>query len=271
MQNLEEVYAIGMKIKQVLPVLSLVFALCLIGPTATTVAQTDEAAQIQTKYPDADMALREVRTAVYAYTFFKPTVIGSLPETIKDPRLSFVQSCVFCGKKLVFLGDVNAFIGFIGNSDMSSRIINAASIDYDLNHKDNPPLAALGVIEFNENGIVKSDKAKTGLVNFTSTLTFKDNGRGRTIILSNINCWMNRGGDNWISFSVGNAQELNSSSDTTGADVPVIVSMARKGLNGKVTVRIAGKYAFHPMMKDQTTLVFVPAIVAASKPQSHPH
>jgi hypothetical protein len=238
------------------------------GQAATEVAQTDEAAQLQTKYPDADLAVTEVGTAIYKYTILKPTQIGRIAGN--GPSSHVEQNCMFCGKRLIFLGDVNAYVGVAASRDLSSRIINAASLDYDLNRADNPPLAALGVVELNENGLVKSGTAKSGLVNWGSMVTFKDNGRTRTVFLSDINSWVNNGGDNWISFSVGKAQELNSNGDPTGGDIPVTVSMDRKGPNGRVTVHIAGKYAFHPSMKDHTTLVFSPAVVATSKPQSQP-
>jgi len=218
------------------------------------------------------LAVTEVATAVYEYTILKPIQIGSISGIAGDPRSAHIeQNCMFCGKTLVFLGDVNAYIGVAGSSDLSSRIINAASLDYDLNRTDNRPLAALGVVELNENGLVKSGTAKSGLVNWASTVTFKDNGRTRSVFLSGINCWVNRGGENWISLSVGKAEELNSNGDPTGKEVPVTVSMDRKGPYGRVTVHIAGKYVFHPSMKDHTTLVLIPAAVATPKPQSQPH
>ena len=258
-----------MKTKLVLRVLNLLLALCLIGPKAIVVAQTDEGAQLETKYPDADLAVTEVRTAIYKYTILKPIQIGSIAGA--GPSAHIEENCMCCGKKLVFLGDVNAYIGVAGSRDLSSRIINAASLDYDLNRADNPPLAALGVVELNENCLVKSGIAKSGLVNWASTVTFKDNGHIRSVFLSEINCWVNRGGENWISFSVGKAEELNSNGDPTGNNVPVTVSMDRKGPYGRATVHIAGKYAFHPSMKNHTTLVLIPAVVATPKPQTQPH
>ena len=103
---------------------------------------------------------------------------------------------------------------------------------------------------------MKSDTAKSGWVNWVARLQLSDEGRSRNIFLSDINFWVNRGGDNWISFSVGKAREFNSDG-SLGAEVPLSVSLDHKGPNGSVTIRVADKYSFHPSIKNDTTLVFV--------------
>jgi hypothetical protein len=220
------------------------------------VAQTPGLAELRAKYPDADLAARELKTGVYEYSLLKRTPVGTIG--VGRGGFSLQQDCMYCGKNIVFLGDMTSYVGVSGSPDRRSRIINVASLDYDPSRTDNPPLAALGVIALNETGIVKSDRAKTGLINWVSRLTFNDDGRSRTIFLTDITCWVNRGGDNWIWFSVGKAREFNSDGKTLGADVPVAVSLAHDGPNGRATVRVAERYAFHPSMKDDSTLVLLP-------------
>ena len=47
----------------------------------------------------------------------------------------------------------------------------------------------------------------------------------REVLLEDVSFWVNRGGDNWLAFSVGKARELE-------AEIPVTVTLNRKGANG---------------------------------------
>jgi hypothetical protein len=151
---------------------------------------------------------------------------------------------------------MSCFIGLHGNAPRS-RILNVAARDYDPDKANNTRLATLGVVPLNSSGIVTSDAAKTGWVNWWATLKYEDSGRTRTVQLTDITFWVNRGGNNWLSFAIGKAYEVNSDG-TNGAEVPVSVSLGREGADGTVTVVVAGKYAFHPSIKDRSTLDFIP-------------
>jgi HEAT repeat protein len=206
---------------------------------------------------EADIAIREVRAGLYESTILKQGMqIGSIGVGAGGATLQ--MACMHCGKNIVFQGDMSAFIGVVGSKDFRSRIINVTSLDYDISKKVNPPLSALGVVALNESGIVKSGTAKTGWINWTSTLTFNDAGRSRTIQLRDITFWVNRGGENWLSFSIGGAREMDSDGKTLGDEIPVAVSMDNDGANRAVTIRVDNKYEFHPAIWDDQTLVFVP-------------
>jgi HEAT repeat protein len=206
---------------------------------------------------EADVAIREIQTGLYETTILKKGMqIGSIGVGAGGATLQ--MACMHCGKNIVFQGDMSAFIGVVGSKDFRSRIINVTSLDYDISKKVNPPLSALGVVSLNESGIVKSGAAKTGWINWTSTLTFNDAGRSRTIQLRDITFWVNRGGENWLSFSIGGARELDSDGKTLGDEIPVAANMDNDGVNRAVTIRVDNKYEFHPAIWDDQTLVFVP-------------
>jgi HEAT repeat protein len=215
-----------------------------------------ETSQPVAESTEADIAIREVRTGVYETTILnKGMQIGSIAVGNSGPTLE--MACMHCGKNIVFQGDMSAFIGVVGSKDFRSRIINAAPLDYDIGRKENPPLSALGVVALNESGIVKSGVAKTGWINWESTLTFNDAGHSRTVKLRDINFWANRGGENWLSFSIGGAREIGSDGKTLGDEIPVAVIPDSTGHYGSVTIRVDNKYEFHPAIWDDQTLVFV--------------
>ncbi len=206
---------------------------------------------------EADIAIREVRTGLYETTILKKGMqIGSIAVGASGPTLE--MACMHCGKSIAFQGDMSAFVGVVATKDFRSRIINVASLDYDIGKKKNPPLSALGIVALNESGIVRSGAAKTGWINWESPLTFNDAGRSRTIQLRDITFWVNRGGENWLSFSIGSAREMDSDGKTLGNEIPVTVSLDSNGPNRAVTIRVDGKYEFHPVIWDDQTLVFVP-------------
>jgi hypothetical protein len=118
-------------------------------------------------------------------------------------------------------------------------------------------LSALGVVALNEKGIVKSALVKTGWINWGAFVTFDDAGRSRTVKLEDVTFWVNRGGENWLSFSIGKVREWNSD-ETLGAEIPSTVSLDRAGFNGSVTIRLADKYTFRPSIENHTTLTLVP-------------
>jgi hypothetical protein len=155
----------------------------------------------------------------------------------------------------VFTGNITSFVG-AASADKRSRTINVAAIGYDPAKPNNPPLAHQGVIALNESGIVKSDIAKSGWINWMATLTFEDTGRTRTIQIEDINFWVNRGGENWLSFSFAKAREVLSAG-TLGPEVSVTAKLEEDGGNSRVAILVEGKYAFRPLIKDGQTLTFV--------------
>lgn len=164
----------------------------------------------------------------------------------------------YLGKKLVFEGGMRCLVGVRGKQP-GSRIINVASLDYDPERKDNPPLAPLGVVALDESGFVKSAKAKSGWIRRSALLTFDDARGTRTVLLEDVSFWVNRGGENWLAFSVGKASE-------GGSPVPVAVIVDRKGSNGRVTVWVQGDHAFHPRITGETSLEFIPAVDSPPAP-----
>jgi hypothetical protein len=245
------------------------------GPAAPTVGQPanqpaqdqkTDTAELAARYPDADVAAREMMPGVYEFTILKAnTQIGSIGVGSGGPSLNMTPS--FLGKKLVFLGNMTSFIGVAGSRDFRSRIVNVAALDYDSNQKTNPALSALGVVALNEVGVVKSDNAKTGWINWRGLVKFDDGGRSRTVQLNDVTFWVNRGGANWLSFTVAGAQEVNVDGKL-GAKVPVTVSLDSAGQNGSVTIRVADRYAFHPSIKNYTTLDFVTVAPGEPIPQA---
>ena len=232
------------------------------SPAATAQDQKPNAAELSAQYPDADLAAREMAPGLYMFTILKDNMkIGQIGVGSGGPTLSMAPS--FLGKNLVFLGDMTNFVGVAGSRDHRSRIVKIAALDYDPDRKTNPPLSPLGVIALDESGVVKSDTAKTGWINWRAQVKFDDGGRPRTVQLNDVTLWVNRGGANWLSFAVASAQEVNTDGKL-GATVPVTVSLDSVGQNGSVTIRIADKYAFHPSIKNYTTLDF--AAVAPSEP-----
>jgi hypothetical protein len=237
--------------------------------------QKSDAATLAAQYPTADLAAREMMPGVYEFTILKAnTQIGTIGVGNGGPTLNMAPA--FLGKNLVFLGPMSGFIGVAGSRDFHARIVNVAALDYDADRKTNPPLSALGVVALNDAGVVKSDAAKTGWINWRALVKFDDGGRSRTVQLNDVTLWVNRGGDNWLSFAVASAQEVGADGKP-GAKLPVTVSLDSSGQNGSVTIRIADKYAFHPAIKNYTTLDFVaasavpaPAPAAGSEPPAQP-
>ncbi len=220
------------------------------SPPSPAVASVD-ARQLEAKYPDADLAVQEVSQGIYEFTVLKGNVkIGSISFDQGGPALTMAPS--YLGKNLVFIGNITNFVG-AASRDMRSRTINAASLSYDPSVQVNPPLADLGVVALNDSGIVKSDTAKSGWINWTCTVKFDDSGRTRTVRIENISFWVNRGGENWLSFSIGKAHEVRTDG-TLGAEVPVTAKLERDGANGSVTILVEDKYPFRPSIEDSQTL-----------------
>jgi hypothetical protein len=212
-----------------------------------------EAEVLAAKYPDADVAISEVAPGGYEILLLRDNMqIGSIGGEGGGPSLA--MSSPICGRNVVFQGTMAAFVG-AKSRDGRSRTINIASLEYDPNKTANPPLAALGIVAVNDSGVVKSDTAKTGWINWGSSLEFDDAGLHRNIRLSDVTFWVNRGGENWLSFSIGDARELDNSGNP-GANVHVDVNLNRDGANGRVEVRV-GSHSFHPVIKDRQTIVFV--------------
>jgi hypothetical protein len=222
----------------------------VISPPSLAATSVD-AKHLEAKYPDADLAVKEVSPEIYELTVLKENVqIGRINVGQGGPALTIEPS--YLGKNLVFIGNITNFVG-AASPDMRSRTINAASLSYDPSVQVNPPLADLGVVALNDSGIVKSDTAKSGWINWTCTVKFDDSGRTRTARIENISFWVNRGGENWLSFLIGKAHEVRTDG-TLGAEVPVTAKLEQDGANGSVTILVEDKYLFRPSIKDSQTL-----------------
>jgi len=199
------------------------------------------------------MAIREIQPNIYEFTILKGGVqIGSIGMGPGGPSLN--MSASYMGKNVVFLGSTTSFVGAI-TRDRRSMTVNVASLHYESAKSDNLPLATLGVIGLDNNGIVASDKAKTGWINWAALAEFTDNGQHHSVKLTDVTFWVNRGGQNWLSFSVGDAHEQTDGGGP-GRAVPVTVSLRCNGPNQTATIQI-GSHHFHPVIKDSTTLVLV--------------
>jgi hypothetical protein len=183
------------------------------------------------------------------------------PKDLMNTRVKY-KPCI--GKNVVFKGNMSCLIGLRDENNPRSRIITAAALAYDPNNNENPPLAELGVIPINKSGIVKSSNAKSGWINWAAWLKFDDAGRRRSVLLQDVCFWVNRGGENWLSFSIARAREQTRDGGFA-SDVPVTVSIDRKGANGVVTICVEGTHAFHPVIKDEQTLDFVTVASVFSK------
>ena len=210
------------------------------------------------KHPVADLSCEENGHGSGSYSFaalHDGVRMGRIKEVIKSPDDAAFEFKPYLGNNIVFKGDMDCFIS-VSSKDRRSCIINVASPNYDPAGKVNPPLSALGVVALNDLGVVKTDKAKSGWINQEASLTFDDAGQSRKLLLKDICFWVNRGGKNWLSFSIGNTHEVNDAGKL-GAEIPVNVDLARKGSSGVATIIVENKYAFHPRIKDDITLEFV--------------
>jgi hypothetical protein len=231
-------------------------------PDATTTSNQVSAQSLSPPPLDADMVCRgddDPNGGIPHYTFtaLKDTQVAELPSTISNMRDTGLKfDPMFCGKNIRFEGNMTSFVGIAGSQDLRSRIINVAATNFDMAKNNNPPLSSLGVVPLNEFGIVKSDSAKSGWINWGARLTLEENGQTRKFWLQDISFWLNRGGDNWLSFSVGKVREYNPDR-TLGAEVPVTISLEQNGPNHTVTLKLLEKYLFHPKIKDDSTIIFV--------------
>jgi len=214
----------------------------------------ESAAATSSKYPDAEEAVCEVGPGVYEFTILKAgTQIGQI-EADAHAGLSLSMSPTYLSKKLVFTGSITNFVG-AATGDKRSRTINVAALDYDIGKPSPTPLASLGVIAVNKYGIVESDNAKSGWINWAGSLTLSDATTNKTIRLGDIDFWVNRGGENWLSFSVGWAREMRGDG-APGPETPFTVQMVKNGENGGVSIRVGGQYQFRPKIAGPQTLAF---------------
>ena len=216
------------------------------------------------KYSGADLACEErpPGSLLYHFTILRDhVVVGRLNLSGDSEQLKPYQ-----GNKISFRGSMTCFVGVHGK-DPQTRVVNVAPLRYELDSRENAPLSTLGVVSLNKCGFVESDTAKSGWIRWGAWLSFDDGGRSRRILLQDVSFWVNRAGENWLSFSIGKAQE-------DGVEVPVAVVMGHEGPNGIVTIWVENKHAFHPSVKNETTLEFVranPGVTAVAPAPSLTH
>lgn len=196
---------------------------------------------------------KQVAPSVYDSVSDKVQVQSKLKIDPSTGKATMDDSPMFEGTTHTFVGEIYEFVRAV--SDGLPAIISATHPEYDLNSKTNPLLSTVGIVHLGEKGFVKGTNAKSGWINMCALGKYTNaaTGESERIIFDGITFWVNKGGENWLDFTVKNALVGENFSKevkfTTG------IEEVSPGVN-RPFIKVMDRYKLYPNIVSLTEITF---------------